>query len=140
LESTNEIDGSLTYYEMAEDWLSLTRLLCYCENIDKAVLVAESVKDKASCYHIAGQLYAKGDFEKAVKFYTKAAAYGPAMRICKENEMDENLWRLSLMGDSHDLLEAARYFETKEPPDYEKAIHLYHKSGYGSKAMDLAIS
>lgn len=50
LESTGDIESSLRYYELAHDWLSLVRLLCYLGSYEKAVQVANKVDDKASAY------------------------------------------------------------------------------------------
>lgn len=138
LESTGDVEKALWYYELAEDWVSLTRLLCFNDQMDKAREVVETVKDKAAAYHLAGIFYGVGKPDEAVLFYQRAEAYGPAMRICRENEMDEMLFNLSHLATPGDQLEAAKYFETKDPPDYEKAVRLYHKGGFSSKAMDIA--
>jgi len=117
------------------------RLLCFCDDHDKAVSIAEKVNDKPSSYHLARTLEDKGDWERAMEFYSKAEAYGSAIRICKENGWDEQLWGLALKATVAEQIDAAKYFETKEPdPEYDKAVQLYSKAGYVSKALDLAFS
>ena len=56
----------------------------------------------------------------------------------QEHGLDEQLWNLSLLANPRDQLEAARYFETSEPPAPDKAVLLYHRSGMLHKALDLA--
>ena len=35
MESLGEMDSALQFYEMAQDYLSLVRVYCYCGNMDK---------------------------------------------------------------------------------------------------------
>ena len=35
MESMGEMDAALQFYEMAQDYLSLVRVYCYCGNMDK---------------------------------------------------------------------------------------------------------
>ena len=35
MESLGEMDTALQFYEMAQDFLSLVRVYCYCGNMDK---------------------------------------------------------------------------------------------------------
>ena len=38
MESMGEMDAALQFYEMAQDYLSLVRVYCYCGNMDKVIL------------------------------------------------------------------------------------------------------
>lgn len=35
MESLGEMDAALQFYEMAQDYLSLVRVYCYCSNMEK---------------------------------------------------------------------------------------------------------
>jgi intraflagellar transport protein 140 len=141
LESTGEVESALRYYELGHDWLSLVRLLCYLGNYEGAVKMAEKAEDKASAYHLARTLEDRGELDMAITFYSRAGAYGHAIRMCRENNMPDELWSMSQLAGPLEVAEAAKYFETEaEPPHYDRAIRLYHKGGYDSKALDLAFS
>ncbi|KAE8751558.1 hypothetical protein FOCC_FOCC001805 [Frankliniella occidentalis] len=138
LESTGQMELALKYYEEAGDHLSTVRVLCFQEDYEKAAEVASVSNNRAACYHLARQYEAIDDIQQAVQFFTRAQAYANAIRICKEHSLDEQLWNLSLLAYPRDQLEAARYFETSEPPSPERAVLLYHRSGMLHKALDLA--
>ncbi|XP_034252751.1 intraflagellar transport protein 140 homolog [Thrips palmi] len=138
LESTGQMDVALKCYEEAADHLSMVRVLCFQEAYDKAAQVASDSSNRAACYHLARQYEAIDEIQLAVQFFTRAQAYANAIRICKEHSLDEQLWNLSLLAYPRDQLEAARYFETCEPPAHDKAVLLYHRSGMLHKALDLA--
>ena len=46
LESTGEMDTALQYYEAAGDHLSLVRVYCYCNNLQKAADIANETGDR----------------------------------------------------------------------------------------------
>lgn len=140
LESSGDVESALRYYELAHDWLSLVRLLCFLGSYDKAVQVATKVDDKASSYHLARTLEDNGEVKKAIKFFSRAGAYGHGIRVCTANHMADELWTLALKASPSEKAEAAKYFETIDPPQYDRAIQLYHRAGYESKALDLAFT
>ena len=45
---------------------------------------------------------------------------------------------MSVLAAPNEKLEAAKYFETCEKPQFDKAVILYEKAGYIGKAVDLA--
>ena len=139
LESTGEMEVALQYYELAEDYLSLVRVYCYCENLEKAAEIANSSGDKAACYHLARQYENMDDIPSAIHFFSKAQAYSNAIRICKEQRYDDHIWNLALLASSTEKFEAAKYFEKNDKPSFDKAVVLYEKAGYFGKALDLAI-
>lgn len=53
LESTEELDEARKYYAAADDALSLVRVYCFCEEIDKARELVRASKSKAAAYHLA---------------------------------------------------------------------------------------
>ena len=138
MESTGEMELALQYYELAEDYLSLVRVYCYCDNLEKAAEIANSSADKAACYHLARQYENVDNINEAIHFFSKAQAYSNAIRICKEQGFNEQLWSLAILAGPNEKLDAAKYFEFSDKPQYDKAVILYEKAGYVGKAMDLA--
>lgn len=137
MESLGEMDTALQYYEMAQDYLSLVRVYCYCGNMDKASEICNETGDKAGCYHLARQLENQNHIKEAIHFFQRAEAFGNAIRLCKEHNYEEQMMNLALMGRTEDMVEAARYYETKQGQQ-DKAVMLYHKAGNFSRALDLS--
>ena len=46
LESTGEMETALQFYEAARDHLSLVRVYCYCNNLQKAADIANETEDR----------------------------------------------------------------------------------------------
>ncbi|CAB4055646.1 IFT140 [Lepeophtheirus salmonis] len=121
MESTGEMEIALQYYDLADDYLSLVRVYCYCEDLEKASEIANKSGDRAACYHLARQYENIDDVEKA-----KGGSW-----------IDYGTWLYSPHRTRK--LEAARTFENADKPSYDKAVILYEKAGYLGKALDLAI-
>uniref|UniRef100_A0A3P8W0R8 Intraflagellar transport 140 n=1 Tax=Cynoglossus semilaevis TaxID=244447 RepID=A0A3P8W0R8_CYNSE len=139
LESQSDMDTALLYYERAEDFLSLVRVYCYIGNIQKASEIANETGDRAASYHLARNYEGHDDIKQAVHFYTRAQAYNNAIRLCKENGLDDQLMNLALLSNPEDMMEAACYYEDKGTY-MDRAVSLYHKAGYVSKALELAFA
>ncbi|XP_068100486.1 intraflagellar transport protein 140 homolog isoform X2 [Hyperolius riggenbachi] len=139
LESQSDLDAALKYYEMAQDYLSLVRVHCFLRNIQKAAEIANETGNLAASYHLARQYESQGDLKQAVHFYTRAQAYNNAIRLCKENSLDDQLMNLALLSTPEDMMDAARYYEEKGE-QMDRAVMLYHKSGHLSKALELAFA
>ncbi|XP_044159279.1 intraflagellar transport protein 140 homolog isoform X3 [Bufo gargarizans] len=139
LESQSDLDTALKYYELAQDYLSLVRVHCYLRNIQKAAEIANETGNLAASYHLARQYESQGDLKQAVHFYTRAQAYNNAIRLCKENNLDDQLMNLALLSTPEDMMDAARYYEEKAE-QMDRAVMLYHKSGHLSKALELAFA
>ncbi|CAK6964174.1 intraflagellar transport protein 140 homolog isoform X1 [Scomber scombrus] len=137
LESQSDMDSALRFYECAQDYLSLVRVHCYMGNIQKASEIANDTGDRAASYHLARHYEAHDDIRQAVHFYTRAQAYNNAIRLCKENGLDDQLMNLALLSNPEDMMEAACYYEEKAS-HMDRAVSLYHKAGYVSKALELA--
>ncbi|XP_050709384.1 intraflagellar transport protein 140 homolog [Eriocheir sinensis] len=138
LESTSEMETALQFYEAAHDHLSLVRVYCYCNNLQKAADIANETGDRAACYHLARQYENVAQVKEAIHFFTRAQAYGNAIRICKDNGFDDQLLNLALVAGPQEQIDAARYFSSSERRQLPKAVMLYHKAGLLSKAVDLA--
>uniref|UniRef100_A0AAV2LG90 Intraflagellar transport protein 140 n=1 Tax=Knipowitschia caucasica TaxID=637954 RepID=A0AAV2LG90_KNICA len=139
LESQSDMDEALRYYELAQDYLSLVRVFCYMGNIQKASEIANDTGDRAASYHLARHYEGHEDIKQAVHFYTRAQAYNNAIRLCKENGLDDQLMNLALLSNPEDMMEAASYYEEKGSHT-DRAVALYHKAGYVSKAVELAFA
>ncbi|XP_063790737.1 intraflagellar transport protein 140 homolog isoform X2 [Pseudophryne corroboree] len=139
LESRSDMDSALKYYELAQDYLSLVRVHCFLRNIQKAAEIANETGNLAASYHLARHYETQGDLKQAVHFYTRAQAYNNAIRLCKENNLDDQLMNLALLSTPEDMMGAARYYEEKGE-QMDRAVMLYHKSGHLSKALELAFA
>ncbi|XP_055006428.1 intraflagellar transport protein 140 homolog isoform X2 [Boleophthalmus pectinirostris] len=139
LESQSDMDAALRFYELAQDYLSLVRVFCYMGNIQKASEIANDTGDRAASYHLARHYEGHDDIKQAVHFYTRAQAYNNAIRLCKENSLDDQLMNLALLSNPEDMMEAACYYEERET-HMDRAVALYHKAGYVSKALELAFA
>jgi intraflagellar transport protein 140 len=133
----SNMENAITCYKQAGDNLSLCRVYCYNDNIKLAIDLCNETNDATACYHLARQFERNKNFKESINYYQRAGAISNAIRICKENEMNDYLANLAFQGGSQDMLDAARYYETL-PGQEDKAVILYHKAGHTSKAVDLA--
>ena len=139
MESTGDMDTAIKYYETAQDFFSLVRVYCYCGDMDKAAEICNETGDRAACYYLARQYENQDQIKEAVHFFQRAQAYGSAIRLCKEHGFEDQLLNSALMGRPEDMMEAARYYETRQGFQ-DKAVMLYHKAGNYSKAgVDVAV-
>ncbi|KAK2157995.1 hypothetical protein LSH36_179g04000 [Paralvinella palmiformis] len=139
MESTGEMESALEFYSSAKDILSLVRVYCYCQDLNKAAEICNETGDKAACYHLARQYENNENPKEAIHFFTRAGAYGNAIRLCREHGSEDQIMNLALLAKPEDMIEAARYYEFKNNQQ-DKAIMLYHKAGLFSKALDLAFN
>lgn len=135
-ESIGDMEGALRLYESANDTLAMTRLLCYLSREDEVCELVMRTNHAASAYHLAAHYESKNNVTQAVHFYAMARAYTNAIRICKENDMSEELWPLAMLAPRQSQIDVAKYYEENDQPD--KAVLLYHKAGLLRKALDLA--
>lgn len=131
------IESAIDCYKQASDNLSLCRVYCINENVKAAIDLCSETSDSTACYHLARHFERKKNFREAINYYQRAGAISNAIRLCKENDMNDYLANLAFQGGSQDMLDAARYYETV-PGQEDKAVLLYHKAGHTSKAIDLA--
>ncbi|XP_055845818.1 intraflagellar transport protein 140 homolog [Episyrphus balteatus] len=138
IESTGDMDGAFTVYQKAEDWFSQVKILCYLGQISKADVIARQSGDRAACYHLARHYENIGKHQEAIQFYTRAQTYANAIRICKENDMQDELWTVASSARQREKSTAAAYFE--EVGSYKRAVELYHRSGMLHKALEMAFA
>ncbi|XP_074867275.1 intraflagellar transport protein 140 homolog isoform X2 [Carettochelys insculpta] len=139
LESQSDMESALRYYELAQDYFSLVRIYCFQGNIQKAAEIANETGNWAASYHLARQYESQDEIKQAVHFYTRAQAFNNAIRLCKENSLDDQLMNLALLSSPEDMIEAACYYEEKGE-QMDRAVMLYHKAGHFSKALELAFA
>ncbi|XP_053897924.1 intraflagellar transport protein 140 homolog isoform X4 [Malaclemys terrapin pileata] len=139
LESQSDMESALRYYELAQDYFSLVRVYCFQGNIQKAAEIANETGNWAASYHLARQYESQDEIKQAVHFYTRAQAFNNAIRLCKENNLDDQLMNLALLSSPEDMIEAACYYEEKGE-QMDRAVMLYHKAGHFSKALELAFA
>ncbi|XP_042294729.1 intraflagellar transport protein 140 homolog [Sceloporus undulatus] len=137
LEGQADMEAALKYYELAQDYFSMVRIHCFLGNIQKAADIANATGNWAASYHVARQYESHDDIKQAVHFYTRAQAFNNAIRLCKENNLDDQLMNLALLSSPEDMIEAARYYEGRGE-QMDRAVMLYHKAGHLSKALELA--
>ncbi|KAI9582059.1 intraflagellar transport protein 140 homolog [Glossina fuscipes] len=136
IESSGDMDAALAVYQKAEDWYSQVKILCYLGKISKADAVARQSGNRAACYHLARHYENVGKFQDAIMFYTRAQTFANAIRICKENDYQDELWTVANSSRAREKAIAATYFE--ECGSYKRAVELYHRAGMLHKALDLA--
>uniref|UniRef100_A0A8C3C4F6 Intraflagellar transport protein 140 homolog n=1 Tax=Cairina moschata TaxID=8855 RepID=A0A8C3C4F6_CAIMO len=139
LESQSAMKSALKYYALAQDYFSLVRVHCFQGDIQKAAEIANETGNWAASYHLARQYESQGEIKQAVHFYTRAQAFNNAIRLCKENNLDDQLMNLALLSSPEDMIEAACYYEEKGE-QMDRAVMLYHKAGHFSKALELAFA
>ncbi|XP_032929965.1 intraflagellar transport protein 140 homolog isoform X3 [Catharus ustulatus] len=139
LESQSEMESALKYYALAQDYFSLVRVHCFQGNIQKAAEIANETGNGAASYHLARQYESQEDIKQAVHFYSRAQAFNNAIRLCKANNLDDQLMNLALLSSPEDMIEAACYYEEKGD-QMDRAVMLYHKAGHFSKALELAFA
>uniref|UniRef100_A0A8B9HVY6 Intraflagellar transport 140 homolog (Chlamydomonas) n=1 Tax=Astyanax mexicanus TaxID=7994 RepID=A0A8B9HVY6_ASTMX len=126
LESQSDMESALRFYDYAQDYLSQVRVHCYLGNIQKASEIANETGNRAASYHVARQYEGQEKISQSVHFYTRAQAYNNAIRLCKENNMDEQLMNLALLSNPEDMMDTACYYEEKGA-HMDRAVMLYHK-------------
>jgi intraflagellar transport protein 140 len=139
IESTGDMESAFKIYQKAEDWFSQVRILCFLGQLSRADTVARHSADKSACYHLARHYENIGKFQDAIQFYTRAQTFGNAVRICKENDLQDELWQVASSARSRDdKISAASYFE--ENGDFKRAVELYHRAGFIHKAIEMAFA
>uniref|UniRef100_A0A8C9FMI7 Intraflagellar transport 140 n=1 Tax=Pavo cristatus TaxID=9049 RepID=A0A8C9FMI7_PAVCR len=130
LESQSDLESALKYYALAQDYFSLVRVHCFQGNIQKAAEIANETGNWAASYHLARQYESQDEIKQAVHFYTRAQAFNNAIRLCKENNLDDQLMNLALLSSPEDMIEAA----------YFKLMLFLQQRRHFSKALELAFA
>uniref|UniRef100_A0A182S5V1 Uncharacterized protein n=1 Tax=Anopheles maculatus TaxID=74869 RepID=A0A182S5V1_9DIPT len=136
VESSGDMEGAFKIYQRSGDWFSQVRILCFIGQVGRADEIARASGDRAACYHLGRYYENSGKLQEAIQFYTRAQTYGNAVRICKENDLPDDLWTVACTARARDKASAAAYFE--ESGDYRRAVELYHRAGMLHKAVEMA--
>ncbi|XP_022916343.2 intraflagellar transport protein 140 homolog [Onthophagus taurus] len=136
IESQGDMGNALKIYVKAGDVYSQVRVLCFMNEEAKAAELARRSNDKAAFYHMARHYETIGNIEEAVSFFIKANAYSNAVRLCKENNLSDELWNIGTVSTNRDKIECAKHLESIGFS--EKSAILYHRAGMLHKALDLA--
>uniref|UniRef100_A0A182RYS9 WD_REPEATS_REGION domain-containing protein n=1 Tax=Anopheles funestus TaxID=62324 RepID=A0A182RYS9_ANOFN len=136
VESSGDMEGAFKIYQRSGDWFSQVRILCFIGQVSRADEIARGSGDRAACYHLGRYYENSGKLQEAIQFYTRAQTYGNAVRICKENDLPDDLWTVACTARARDKASAAAYFE--ESGDYRRAVELYHRAGMLHKAVEMA--
>ena len=79
MESTGELETALHFYTLAKVYLSLVRVYCYCNNLEKAVEIASQTCNMFACYHLTRQYENIDNIAETIHFFTRAQAYSNAV-------------------------------------------------------------
>ena len=79
------------------------------------------------CLFCRHPLTGKERINEAIHFFSRAQAYGNAIRLCKEYHMEDQLLNLALLGKPHDMIDAAKF--------YEKTNDMQDKAGRSYKMV-----
>ena len=78
MESTGELETALHFYTLAKVYLSLVRVYCYCNNLEKAVEIASQMCNMFTCYHLTRQYKNIDNIAETIHFFTRVQAYSNA--------------------------------------------------------------
>ncbi|GAU87313.1 hypothetical protein RvY_00190 [Ramazzottius varieornatus] len=140
LESQNLTDEAVEYYEKAHELKAQVRIFCGRDEQDAALALVRRSHNRAAAFQLAHAMEVEGktDATILVELYEMAGAYRNAIRICMDNELDEEVVKLALQSQKSESIMAAKYLQSKGLID--KAITLYHSAGRINKATDLAFT
>ncbi|KAL5964971.1 hypothetical protein TSMEX_007295 [Taenia solium] len=137
LEAKGRLKEAELYYSRVKDYVSLVRVYCCGGKEEVALELCNETGDAAACYHLARQMEAKGDVDRAIQLFTRARAFSCAVRLAKAHNRNEHLYSLAQLGSPEDMLDAAHHLEQRE--DFvDKAVLLYHRAGHLNTAINLA--
>lgn len=137
LEAQGMLQDSLGFYREAQDYGSVVRILCIMGDAQSALKIALETSDAQACFHLARHYEQANDLRAAILYYSKAQRLTQAIKLAKENGLDQEVMTMSLQGSKQNQLQSAAYFEQKGKQD--KAVQLYSRGGNRKKAMAIAI-
>eukprot|EP00056_Hartaetosiga_gracilis_P002835 m.57093 g.57093 ORF g.57093 m.57093 type:complete len:1349 (+) comp11214_c0_seq1:56-4102(+) len=138
LESTEEYQKALEFYNAAGDVLSAVRIHCFLDRIDAAKELVDKTGDKAAAYHLAKQYESIENIDEAITLFSTAGSFNNAIRLAREFGRKKEMLSLALKSSKSDMLSAAEFYENEG--QYDKAVTLYHKSGRTAKALEMCFA
>lgn len=134
-EGEGDYENAFNYYMKAKDYLSLVRMSCFVKQFEQAAEIVKASGDRAAAFHLGRQLEINGEVDDAIHYYKIARRFRHALNVAIKKDQHQEVWNIAIDSPSVVKLEAAQYFEGKNMKD--KAVLLYQKAGYLSKAIDL---
>ena len=136
-ESLGLVEQAVAYYDQAGDVLSLVRIACSINDLEKAAALIDDSGCKASALFLARQLEGMGQIREAIEYYRRSGIFSHAIRLSKAYELHTELMSFALQSRSSLMHDVAQYFEEKHM--LEKAATLYSKSDNYIKAFSVSI-
>jgi len=137
LETNNQIEKALIYYERAKDWSNVVRIHLAQNRLKEANKIADDTKDEGACFLMGKYFESIGDIKKAINYYALSGRINQAFRLARDHNMDAEIYNLGLKANQATQNLIADYFEKKG--DYDKAIHLYILSKNIKSALNLCL-
>ena len=152
LESQEEYEEALEYYEKADDTQNIIRLYLKENKIDEAIKVFEEGKEKYKTKkeqkylrgymdgaYLIGNYYEKNNsIKNAIDYYRTSGRYNQAFRLAKEKGLDKEIENLGTIAPKNTQNLIAEYFEKHNKLD--KAIDLYLKGSNIRKGLNLCLA
>ncbi len=96
LESNEDYEGAINFYERGKDYVNMVRVLCLMDRNEDAEKVIEATNHSGAAYHLAGHFEEKGEIKKAVEMYKLSKMYHHALRLARDNGLDELMSSIAL--------------------------------------------
>ena len=152
LESQEEYEEALEYYQKADDIQNIIRLYLKENKIDEAIKVFEEGKEKFKTKkeqkylrgymdgaYLIGNYYEKNNsIKNAIDYYRTSGRYNQAFRLAKEKGLDKEIENLGTIAPKNTQNLIAEYFEKNNKLD--KAIDLYLKGSNIRKGLNLCLA
>ena len=84
LESLEDFDGAMKYYEECGDIHSLVRVLQFSGNVERAIEVVDESQDKAAAYHMARHL---SNSDHVSILFVSCIAYECIVHVCIQSSL-----------------------------------------------------
>jgi len=135
--SEQDYNEALHFYNKAEDWLSVVKVLIHNQEMQRAHDLVKTTQDPSAAFHLARRKEESDMIKEAIELYKLAGRHNHGIRLAMQHGLEENMIDLALKseGDSALQLQVAEYFERRHMN--ERAVLLYHKGGNINKAISL---
>lgn len=138
LESKNDIDGALEYYQKAKDNANIVRLLIKTNKIDEAKKICDETKNIDGQYLLGKYYESNNEIKNAIHYFGTSGRFNQAFRLAKENSLDNDIYAIGMNAPKNTQNLIAEYFESKN--QIEKAINLYLLGSNIRKGLNLCLA
>ena len=80
------MENAVHYYQEASDYLSLCRVYCHNDSLDKAIELCNETNDPTACHYLARQFERNKNYKEAIDYFKRAGAISNAIRLCKVSQ------------------------------------------------------